>query len=185
MRKALRWPEYSVTGAVSIIIVSHCTYAIAEEHQGNGRAEGAILRIKPKTRTLLQASELNPEEWPLAARQAGHALQNQARERLGMVPKPSIPEVRRETAQGVGLSSWKTVLFSRRPRCCLHRTRISRFQFVELGLPGRRLREKTAVRRLDEEPCDEEMSGQDELQPFEALAKEKLKQGDFEPETAQ
>ena len=69
----------------------HRTLAIPEEHQGNGRAEGAILRMKTKTRTLLQSAELGPEEWPLAARQASHAMQNQARLRMGMIPKPSIP----------------------------------------------------------------------------------------------
>ena len=46
----------------------HRTLAIPEEHQGNGRAEGAILRKKTKIRTLLQSAELGQEEWPLAAR---------------------------------------------------------------------------------------------------------------------
>ena len=69
----------------------HKTLAIPEEHQSNGRAEGAIMRAKGKIRTLLQAAGCNPEEWPLAARLAAHTFRNVARRRLNMPVRPSVP----------------------------------------------------------------------------------------------
>ena len=69
----------------------HKTYSIAEEHQSNGRVEGTIQRVKCKVRTILQEAACGPEEWPLAARLAGHALRNRARSKLCMKLQPSIP----------------------------------------------------------------------------------------------
>ncbi|CAE7523117.1 RE1, partial [Symbiodinium necroappetens] len=61
----------------------HQTFALAEEHQTNGRAEGAILRVKNKTRAILQASgQSDLKEWPLAAKLAAHQLRGAARTRL-------------------------------------------------------------------------------------------------------
>ena len=70
----------------------HQTFAIPEEHQTNGRAEGAILRIKNKTRTILQGAgsdDLN--EWPLAAKLAASQLRADARKRLRMPCEPTLP----------------------------------------------------------------------------------------------
>ena len=69
----------------------HKTYSIAEEHQGNGRVEGAIQRIKCKIRTILQEAACGSEEWPLAARLASHAFRNNARRKLHMKALPSVP----------------------------------------------------------------------------------------------
>ncbi|CAE7730336.1 GIP, partial [Symbiodinium necroappetens] len=60
----------------------HKTFAVAEEHQGNGRAEGAIMRVKNKTRVILEESGPDKSEWPLAAKLAAHELKNEARRRL-------------------------------------------------------------------------------------------------------
>ncbi|OLP87224.1 hypothetical protein AK812_SmicGene31570 [Symbiodinium microadriaticum] len=47
----------------------HQTFAVAEEHQTNGRAEGAILMIKNRTRAILQAAGVDDlSEWSLFAR---------------------------------------------------------------------------------------------------------------------
>ena len=69
----------------------HKTCALAEEHQGNGRAEGAIMRLKATTRAILQQSKVEPSEWPMAAKLACHGLRNEAGRRLRMTPLPSIP----------------------------------------------------------------------------------------------
>ena len=69
----------------------HKTYALPEEHQSNGRAEGAIMRVKAKIRTILHSSGCSKEEWPLAGRLAAHALRNSARQRLNMPTLPSVP----------------------------------------------------------------------------------------------
>ena len=69
----------------------HKTYALPEEHQSNGRAEGAIMRVKAKIRTILHSSGCSKEEWPLAGRLAAHALRNSARQRLSMPTLPSVP----------------------------------------------------------------------------------------------
>ena len=50
----------------------HKTCALAEEHQGNGRAEGGIMRLKAKTCTIPQESKVQPSEWPMAAKMACH-----------------------------------------------------------------------------------------------------------------
>ena len=63
----------------------HRTFAIAEEHQTNGRAEGAILRFKNKTRTVLQTAGCDDlTEWPLAAKLAAYQMLGQAHKRLKM-----------------------------------------------------------------------------------------------------
>ena len=62
----------------------HKTLAVADEHQGNGRAEGAILRIKNKTRTILEEAGSDKIHWPFAAKLGAHALQNEARRKLRM-----------------------------------------------------------------------------------------------------
>ena len=69
----------------------HKTYSPPEEHQGNGRAEGAIMRVKSRTRAILQESKCGAEEWPLAARLVGHAYRNQTRRSLNMPVLPSVP----------------------------------------------------------------------------------------------
>ena len=69
----------------------HKTLALAEEHQSNGRAEGGILRVKSKTRAILQQQGSNKKEWPLAARLAAHSLQAAARKKLGMPRVPTLP----------------------------------------------------------------------------------------------
>ena len=69
----------------------HKTYALPEEHQSNGRAEGAIMRAKAKIRTILHSSGCGQEEWPLAGRLAAHAFRNSARRRLNMPVLPSVP----------------------------------------------------------------------------------------------
>ena len=70
----------------------HQTFAIPEEHQTNGRAEGAILRIKNKTRTILQESDCEDlSEWPLAAKLAAYQLRADARKRLRMPCEPTLP----------------------------------------------------------------------------------------------
>ena len=70
----------------------HQTFAIPEEHQTNGRAEGAILRIKNKTRTILQGGGCDDlHEWPLAAKLAAYQLRADARKRLRMPCDPALP----------------------------------------------------------------------------------------------
>ena len=69
----------------------HKTLAVAEEHQGNGRAEGAIMRVKNKTRTILQESDSEKCDWPLAAKLAAHELKNASRRRLKMDLQQSLP----------------------------------------------------------------------------------------------
>ena len=70
----------------------HRTFAIAEEHQTNGRAEGAILRLKNKTRTLLQTAGCEDlKEWPLAAKLAAYQMRGLARKRLKMPCEPVLP----------------------------------------------------------------------------------------------
>ena len=69
----------------------HKTYALPEEHQSNGRAEGAIMRAKSKIRTILHAAGSGQEEWPLAARLAAHVMRNCARAKLNMPIAPAIP----------------------------------------------------------------------------------------------
>ena len=67
------------------------TLAFAEEHQGNGRVEATIGRIKSLTRTFLEQGEALPEEWPLAISLAALTLQNKARAQLHMARKPMVP----------------------------------------------------------------------------------------------
>ncbi|CAE7275199.1 RE1 [Symbiodinium sp. CCMP2456] len=70
----------------------HQTFALAEEHQTNGRAEGAILRIKSKTRAILHAAGQDDlKEWPLAAKLAAHQLRGIARARLKLPAEPTLP----------------------------------------------------------------------------------------------
>ena len=69
----------------------HKTFALPEEHQSNGRAEGAIMRAKSKIRTILRAAGCGPEEWPLAARLAAHTFRNVARRKLRMPLAPTVP----------------------------------------------------------------------------------------------
>ena len=69
----------------------HKTLAVAEEHQGNGRAEGAIMRVKGKARVILEESESDKSDWPLAAKLAAHELKNVARRRLKIEPQQSLP----------------------------------------------------------------------------------------------
>ncbi|CAE6962741.1 RE1 [Symbiodinium sp. CCMP2592] len=69
----------------------HRTFAIAEEHQTNGRAEGAILRLKNSTRTILQTASCEDlDEWPLAAKLAAYHMRGQARKRLKMPTEPNV-----------------------------------------------------------------------------------------------
>ena len=67
------------------------TFALPEEHQSNGRAEGTIMRIKSRTRVLLQEAGCEPSEWPLASKLAAHAMRNHARKILNMTVKPTLP----------------------------------------------------------------------------------------------
>ncbi|CAE7314267.1 RE1 [Symbiodinium microadriaticum] len=69
----------------------HKTLAVAEEHQGNGRAEGAIMRVKNLTRTILEESDGEKLDWPLAAKLAAHELKNAARRRLKIDVQQSLP----------------------------------------------------------------------------------------------
>ena len=69
----------------------HKTLAVAEEHQGNGRAEGAIMRVKNLTRTILEESDGERLEWPLAAKLAAHEMKNKARRRLKIEAHQSLP----------------------------------------------------------------------------------------------
>ena len=69
----------------------HKTLAVAEEHQGNGRAEGAIMRVKSKTRTILEEAGSEKSGWPLAAKLAAHELKNAARRRLSIETQESLP----------------------------------------------------------------------------------------------
>ncbi|CAE7341433.1 unnamed protein product [Symbiodinium microadriaticum] len=69
----------------------HKTLAVAEEHQGNGRAEGAIMRVKNLTRTILEESAGEKLDWPLAAKLAAHELKNTARRRLKIEVHQSLP----------------------------------------------------------------------------------------------
>ena len=70
----------------------HQTFAIPEEHQTNGRAEGAILRVKNKTRTILQEGDCaDLTEWPLAAKLAAYQLRTDAGKRLRMPCDPTLP----------------------------------------------------------------------------------------------
>ena len=69
----------------------HKTFALPEEHQSNGRAEGAIMRAKSRIRTILRAAGSGPQEWPLAARLAAHTMRNIARRKLNMPLAPSVP----------------------------------------------------------------------------------------------
>ena len=82
----------------------HKTPAVAEEHQGNGRAEGAILRVKSKTRTILQEAGSSKADWPLAAKLAAHELKNAARRRLSIPVQESLPF---DTRVQVISRSWK------------------------------------------------------------------------------
>ncbi|CAE7254294.1 RE1 [Symbiodinium microadriaticum] len=58
---------------------------------GNGRAEGAIMRVKGKARVILEESESDKSDWPLAAKLAAHELKNVARRRLKIEPQQSLP----------------------------------------------------------------------------------------------
>ncbi|CAE7196678.1 RE1 [Symbiodinium microadriaticum] len=82
----------------------HKTLAVAEEHQGNGRAEGAIMRVKSKTRTILEESASEKSDWPLAAKLAAHELKNAARKRLKLEMQQSLPF---DTKVQVISRSWK------------------------------------------------------------------------------
>eukprot|EP00439_Symbiodinium_sp_Y106_P072524 s1692_g13.t1 len=82
----------------------HKTLAFAEEHQSNGRAEAAIMRVKGRTRTILQGSGEKLCEWPLAAKLAAHELRESARKVLKMKPLPSLPY---NTEMQVIQRSWK------------------------------------------------------------------------------
>ena len=82
----------------------HKTLAVAEEHQGNGRAEGAIFRVKSKTRTILQEAGSSKADWPLAAKLAAHELKNTARRRLNIPVQESLPF---DTRVQVVSRSWK------------------------------------------------------------------------------
>eukprot|EP00439_Symbiodinium_sp_Y106_P055609 s1913_g7.t1 len=82
----------------------HKTRAFAEEHQSNGRAEAAIMRIKGSTRTILQSSGTTLKEWPLAAKLAAHELREVTRKLLKMRPCPSMPF---NTEMQVIQRSWK------------------------------------------------------------------------------
>ncbi|CAE6971030.1 unnamed protein product [Symbiodinium sp. CCMP2592] len=69
----------------------HHTYAMAEEHQTNGRAEGAILKIKNRTREILEGSGQDDlSEWPLAAKLASYHLRSEARKKLRMPCEPTV-----------------------------------------------------------------------------------------------
>ncbi|CAE7438163.1 unnamed protein product, partial [Symbiodinium sp. CCMP2592] len=69
----------------------HHTYAMAEEHQTNGRAEGAILKIKNRTRAILEGSGQDDlSEWPLAAKLASYHLRSEARKKLRMPCEPTV-----------------------------------------------------------------------------------------------
>ena len=69
----------------------HRTFALPEEHQSNGRAQGAIMRVKSCTRVLLQEAGCEPAEWPLASKLAAHAMRNHARRSLNMKAQPTLP----------------------------------------------------------------------------------------------
>ncbi|CAE7205891.1 RE1, partial [Symbiodinium sp. CCMP2456] len=82
----------------------HQTFALAEEHQTNGRAEGAILRIKSKTRAILQAAGGGDlKEWPLAAKLAAHQLRGVARARLKLPAEPYMARHTDEPFAGIGV----------------------------------------------------------------------------------
>ena len=82
----------------------HKTLAVAEEHQSNGRAEGAIMRVKNKTRVILEESMSEKSDWPLAAKLAAHELKNTARRRLKIETHQSLPF---DTRVQVISRSWK------------------------------------------------------------------------------
>ncbi|OLP90889.1 Retrovirus-related Pol polyprotein from transposon TNT 1-94 [Symbiodinium microadriaticum] len=82
----------------------HKTLAVAEEHQGNGRAEGAIMRVKNKARVILEESGSEKTDWPLAAKLAAHELKNVARKRLKIETHQSLPF---NTKVQVSSRSWK------------------------------------------------------------------------------
>eukprot|EP00439_Symbiodinium_sp_Y106_P051639 s373_g6.t2 len=69
----------------------HKTLAVAEEHQGNGRAEGAIYRVKSKARVILEESRAEKTDRPLAAKLGAHELKNEARRKLKMPVQESLP----------------------------------------------------------------------------------------------
>ena len=69
----------------------HKTLAFAEEHQSNGRAEAAIMRVKGKTRSILQGSGSDLADWLLAAKLAAHELRESTRRVLKMKPFPTVP----------------------------------------------------------------------------------------------
>ncbi|CAE7234908.1 RE1, partial [Symbiodinium necroappetens] len=69
----------------------HKTLAVAEEHQGNGRAEGAIMRVKSKARIILEEADSEKTNWPLAAKLATHELKNAARRKLNIPVQESLP----------------------------------------------------------------------------------------------
>ena len=104
----------------------HKTLAVAEEHQGNGRAEGAIMRVKSKTRTILEEAGSEKSGWPLAAKLAAHELKNVARRKLGIETQESLPYGTRIQVSG---RSWKretweartTVAFVRCPSADMSR----------------------------------------------------------------
>ena len=85
----------------------HKTFVLPEEHQSNGRAEGAIMRVKSRTRVLLQEAGCEPGEWPLAAKLAPHAMRNHARRILHMKLEPSLPYIiprfRYSSVPGIGV----------------------------------------------------------------------------------
>ena len=49
------------------------------------------MRVKSRTRVLLQEAGCEANEWPLAAKLAAHAMRNHARRKLGMKASPSLP----------------------------------------------------------------------------------------------
>ncbi|CAE7225349.1 GIP, partial [Symbiodinium sp. CCMP2456] len=67
------------------------TMAFAEEHQGNGRVESTIGRIKAKARTFMEQGGAPVEEWPLAVQLAAMVLQNKARDLLHMPRRQVVP----------------------------------------------------------------------------------------------
>ena len=69
----------------------HKTLAVAEEHQGNGRAEGAIMRVKNKARIILEEADSEKTNWPLAAKLAVHELKNATRRKLNIPVQESLP----------------------------------------------------------------------------------------------
>ncbi|CAE7369176.1 RE1 [Symbiodinium sp. CCMP2592] len=90
----------------------HHTYAMAEEHQTNGRAEGAILKIKNRTRAILEGSGQDDlSEWPLAAKLASYHLRSEARKKLRMPCEPTVPF---NTEVEVLQRSWRRGVWSSR-----------------------------------------------------------------------